>query len=206
VDRLVSAGADLINVYTRVDGPLLRAIVDEARAFNLSVTGHLGMTDALTAARNGISAIEHLSGVAEAASRDPSALFAAHYRGFLPGWTASERSWADLDSAALDRVATRLNEQKVTLIPTLVLHETLSRLNDPALLRNPALADAPASMQRDWDASGFIARAGWTDADFDSFRRARTKQDLFLRIFSAGGGRIATGTDASNRMLVPGYS
>ncbi|HET6797308.1 MAG TPA: amidohydrolase family protein [Gemmatimonadales bacterium] len=206
VDRLVSAGADLINVYTRVDGPLLRAIVDEARAFNLTVTGHLGMTDALTAARNGISAIEHLSGVAEAASRDPSALFAAHYRGFLPGWTASERSWADLDSAALDRVATRLNEQKVTLIPTLVLHETLSRLNDPALLRNPALADAPATVQRDWDAAGFIARAGWTDADFDSFRRARTKQDLFLRIFSAGGGRIATGTDASNRMLVPGYS
>jgi cytosine/adenosine deaminase-related metal-dependent hydrolase len=43
VDRLVSAGVDLIKVYTHVDAALLRAIVDEAHAFNLSVTGHLGM-------------------------------------------------------------------------------------------------------------------------------------------------------------------
>ena len=53
VDRLVSAGADLIKVYTRMDPPLLRAIVDEASTFNLRVTGHLGMTDAVTAAKAG---------------------------------------------------------------------------------------------------------------------------------------------------------
>ena len=111
--RLVSAGVDLIKVYTHVDAALLRAIVDEAHAFNLSVTGHLGMTDALAAAKVGISGIEHMSGVPEAASKDPSALFAAHYRGFLQGWTASERSWANLDSAALTRVAARLAEQAV---------------------------------------------------------------------------------------------
>ena len=206
VDRLVSAGADVIKVYTRIDGPLLHAIVDEARAFNLGVTGHLGMVDALTAAKNGISAIEHLSGVAEAAARDPSALFTAHYRGFLPGWTASERSWADLDSAALARVANRLSEQKVTLVPTLVLHEILSRLNDPALLKDPALSGVPAAVQREWDVTGMVSRAGWTDADFETFRRARLKQDLFLRIFSSVGGRIAAGTDAPSRMLVPGFS
>jgi len=206
VDRLVSAGADLIKVYTRIDGPVLRAIVDEARAFNLGVTGHLGMTDALTAARNGISGIEHLSGVAEAASRDPSALFSAHYRGYLPGWTASERSWGDVDSAALARVALRLSEQKVTLIPTLVLHETMSRLNDPALFQDPALAAVPGTARRDWDVAGLISRAGWVEGDFASFRRSRAQQDLFLRIFAAAGGRIAAGTDAPGRLLVPGYS
>jgi imidazolonepropionase-like amidohydrolase len=206
VDRLVSAGTDLIKVYTRVDGPLLRAIVDEARTFNLGVTGHLGMTDALTAARNGISGIEHLSGVAEAASRDPSALFSAHYRGFLPGWTASERSWGDVDSAALARVAVRLSEQKVTLVPTLVLHETMSRLNDPGMLQDPALAAVPEGWRREWDVAGLISRAGWSDGDFASFRRSRAQQDLFLRIFAEAGGRIAAGTDAPNRMVVPGYS
>jgi imidazolonepropionase-like amidohydrolase len=206
VDRLVTAGADLIKVYTRIDAPLLRAIVDEAKAFNLSVTGHLGMTDAVTAAKAGIAAIEHMSGVPEAASRSPSALIAAHYRGFYPGWTASARSWADLDSAALTRVAQRLADAKVTIIPTLVLHETLSRLRDPGLMRDPALQDVPEEQQREWDVPAMIARARWTGADFEAFRRSRPMQDLFLRAFVAAGGRIAAGTDASNQMLVPGYS
>ena len=206
VDRLVSAGSDFIMVYTHVDAALLRAIVDEARAFHLSVTGHLGMTDALAAAKAGISAIEHMSGVPESSSQDQKAMFAAHYRGFFQGWTASERSWAELDSAALARVAARLAEQKVTIIPTLILHETVSRLDDPSVLKDPALADVPAEQQKEWDVSSLVARAGWTGTDFASFRRSRPRQDLFLRIFAAAGGRIAVGTDASNELLVPGYS
>jgi len=206
VDQLVSAGADFIKVYTRIDPPLLRAIVNEARAFNLGVTGHLGMTDAVTAAKAGIASIEHLTGVPEAALPKPSSLFTAHYRGLFPGWTAFERSWAGLDSAALMRVANRLAESKITLIPTLVLHETLSRLDEPGMLRDPSLQDVPEAQQRDWDVRGLIARAGWTSADFEAFRRSRANQDLFIRLFAAAGGRLAAGTDAANQMLVPGYS
>ena len=206
VDRLVTSGADFIKVYTRIDASLLRAIVDEAKAFNLTVTGHLGMTDALTAAKAGITSIEHLSGVPEAASKSASSLFTAHYRGFYPGWTAFQRSWATLDSAALTRVAQRLADAKITLVPTLVLHETLSRLSEPGLSRDPALQDVPEEQQREWDVQGMIAAAGWADPDFDAFRRARPMQDLFVRVFAAAGGRIAAGTDASNPMLVPGYS
>jgi len=206
VDRLVSAGADFIKAYTRIDAPLLRSMVDEARAFNLGVTGHLGMTDAVTAAKAGIASIEHLSGVPEAASRNASSLFTAHYRGFFPGWTAFERSWAGLDSAALTRVAHRLAEAKITLIPTLVLHETLSRLDEPGLLRDPALEDVPEAQQRDWDVPGLIARTGWTETDFEAFRKSRANQDLFIRQFAAAGGRLAAGTDAANQMLIPGYS
>jgi imidazolonepropionase-like amidohydrolase len=206
VDRLVSAGADFVKVYTRIDAPLLRAIVDEARAFNLGVSGHLGMTDAVTAAKVGIASIEHLSGVPEAASPKASSLVSAHYRGFFPGWTAFERSWAGLDSAALTRVANRLAEAKVTLIPTLVLHETLSRLDEPGLLRDPALKDVPEAEQRDWDVRGLIARAGWTETDFEAFRKSRANQDLFVRQFATAGGRLVAGTDAANQMLIPGYS
>jgi imidazolonepropionase-like amidohydrolase len=206
VDRLASAGVDLIKVYTHVDAALLRAIVDEARAFNLSVTGHLGMTDALNAAKVGISAIEHMSGVAEAASRDPSALLAAHYRGFFTGWTAAERSWAVLDSNALARVAVGLAGRKVTIVPTLVLHDTWSRLDDNRVLNDASLAAVPAAQRQLWDVPGFVARAGWTGADFEAFRRSRPQQDLFLRLFAEAGGRIAAGTDASNQLLVPGWS
>jgi imidazolonepropionase-like amidohydrolase len=206
VDRLVSAGVDFIKIYTHIDVPLLRAILDEAHTFNISVTGHLGMVDAVTAAKAGISAIEHMTGVPEAVSSQRSSLTAAHYRGFFPGWTASERSWADLDSASLTQLAGRLAEAKITLIPTLVLHETLSHLNDPAALRDPSLSEVPAEPRAAWDVPGLINRAGWTETDFAAFRRSRPNQDLFVRAFAAAGGRIAAGTDAVNQLLVPGYS
>jgi len=206
VDRLVNAGVDLIKVYTRVDPTLLRAILDEAHTFNLRVAGHLGMTDAVTAAKEGIGSIEHLSGVPEASMADASSLYAAHYRGFFPGWTAFERSWAGLDSAALARVAKELADRGVTMVPTLVLHETFSRLDDPAVLGDTMLRAVPELAQARWNVSDMVRRAGWTDQDYPAFRAGRPKQDLFLRLFAAAGGRIATGTDASNQLLIPGYS
>jgi imidazolonepropionase-like amidohydrolase len=206
VDRLVTAGADFIKVYTRIDAPLLRAIIDEAKAFNLSVSGHLGMTNAVAAAKAGIGSIEHMTGIAEAATTNSSAIVTAHYRGFYPGWTAAERSWAALDSAAVARVAQTVAEAKVTVVPTLVLHETLSRLNEPGLMRDQALQDVPDERRQEWDVPGLISRAGWSGADFEAFRRSRAMQDFFVRAFAEAGGRIAAGTDAVSPMLVPGYS
>jgi imidazolonepropionase-like amidohydrolase len=206
VDRLVNAGVDLIKVYTRVDPTLLKAVLDEAHTFNLRVTGHLGLVDAVTASREGISSIEHLSGVPEACLTDASSLSAAHYRGFFAGWTAFERSWAGLDSAALERVARTLAEQRTMLVPTLVLHETFSHLDDPAVLQDTMLRAVPELQQRRWNVPDMVRRAGWTAEDYPSFRAARPRQDEFLRLFAAAGGRIATGTDASNQLLVPGYS
>jgi imidazolonepropionase-like amidohydrolase len=189
-----------------VDPTLLRAVLDEARTFNLRVAGHLGLTDAVTAAKEGIASIEHLSGVPEASMADASSVYAAHYRGFFPGWTAFERSWAGLDSAALARVAKELADRKVTLVPTLVLHETFSRLDDPAVLADTMLRAVPELAQARWNVADMVRRAGWTDQDYPAFRAGRPKQDLFLRLFAAAGGRIATGTDASNQLLIPGYS
>ncbi|HUF34593.1 MAG TPA: amidohydrolase family protein [Gemmatimonadales bacterium] len=206
VDRLVSAGTDFVKVYTRVDPVLLKAVLDEARTFNLRVTGHLGLTDAVTAARAGISSLEHLSGVPEAASANASSLYAAHYRSFFAGWTAFERAWAGLDSAALERVAGEVARAQVIVVPTLVLHETFSRLDDPLLFADSALASVPEAARRGWNIPDMVARAGWTADDFAAFRRSRPSQDRFLRRFVSAGGRIAAGTDAANQMLVPGYS
>jgi imidazolonepropionase-like amidohydrolase len=206
VDRLVSAGVDFIKIYSRVDPPLLRAILDEAKTFNLRVSGHLGLTDALTAARGGIASIEHMSGVPEAAMADPAPLYAAHRQSFFAGWTAFEQSWGGLDSAALARVASELALRRVILVPTLVLHQTFSRLDDSTVVRDTMLREVPEAEQRRWNVPDMIARAHWTADDFPLFRRARPSQDLFLRQFQAAGGRIATGTDASNQLLIPGYS
>lgn len=206
VDRLVNSGVDFVKVYTRVDPTLLGAVLDEAKTFNLPVSAHLGMTDAVTAARAGIGSIEHLSGVPEAVSGSASSMLAAHYRSFFAGWTAFERAWAGLDSTGLERVAGELARAQVVLVPTLVLHETFSRLDDPGVLQDSALATVPEEAQRNWNVPDLVARAGWTADDFAAFRRGRPLQDLFLRRFEAAGGRIAAGTDAANQLLVPGYS
>ena len=206
VDQRAVDGIDFIKTYTRVTPPLLKAILSEAESFHLRVTAHLGLTDALTAQKLGIGSIEHLSGVPEAAVADPAKFFAAHRAGFFTGWNFFERSWAGLDSAALSRVAATLAEARVILVPTLVLHETLARLDDPALLNSPDLKAVPDSELVRWNVPDLKARAGWTDADYAAFRKSRPMQDLFLREFQAAGGMIVTGTDAANQMLVPGAS
>jgi imidazolonepropionase-like amidohydrolase len=205
VDQLSVAGADFIKTYTRIDAPLLRAIVDEANTFHLKVTGHLGLTDAVTAAAAGIGAIEHLSGVPEAAG-NASAFYSAHYRGFWPGWTAFERGWVGLDSAVLARIARELAGQQIVVIPTLVLHETFSRLDDSTVTAQPELAAVPRPEQERWNVRGMIERAGWSAADLAAFRQARAYQNRFVREFKRAGGVIAAGTDASNQLLIPGFS
>ncbi|MGH7702700.1 MAG: amidohydrolase family protein, partial [Gemmatimonadales bacterium] len=206
VDADVVAGVDYIKTYTRITPALLKAIVDEAGTFHVQVTAHLGLTDALTAARLGVKSIEHMTGVPEAAVGDPKLFFAAHRAGFFNGWNYFERSWAGLDSAAIARVAKSLAEARVVIVPTLVLHDTYSRLDDPALLENSDLKTVPDSEMTRWNLPDLKARAHWADADFAAFRKSRPVQDLFLREFQAAGGTIAAGTDAANQMLVPGAS
>jgi imidazolonepropionase-like amidohydrolase len=206
VDRRAVLGVDYLKLYTRITPELLKPLMDEASNFNLKVTAHLGLTDALTAARMGVGSIEHLSGIPEAISKTPEKFYAEHRASFFRGWTYFEKSWAGLDSASLGRVAGTLAEARTTMIPTLVLHETFSRLDDPAVLTGDDLKSVPDSQIKKWDVPGMVARAGWTGADFTAFRASRTNQDLFLREFRAAGGRIVAGTDATNQMLVPGLS
>lgn len=206
VDSLVLRGVDGLKLYSRMDSALLGAALDEARTFNLRATGHLGLTDAVTAAGLGLRSIEHLSGIPEAIRGNRDALMSAHRRGFFSGWTAFARSWSTLDSTELARIAQGLAERQVVLVPTLILHETLSRLGDSALYRDPALRAVPPAAIRDWNTPDMIRRAGWSQEDFDAFRRSLPAMDRFIRVFRAAGGIVAVGTDAVNQQLIPGES
>ncbi len=203
VATLARDGARWIKGYTRITPALLAALVAAADSHQLPVAMHLGLTDALTAARLGVASIEPLSGVPEAMG-DSRALFAAHRTGFFAGWTAFEKSWIGADNAALDLVAHQLAGSGVTLVPTLGLHDTFARLDDSAVYRRGDLEGVPDSARVNWNVAGMVARAGWVSGDFADFRAARPSQDAFVRMFVRAGGRLATGTDASNQLLVPG--
>ena len=206
VDSLVLRGVDGLKLYTRMDSTLFAAALDEARTFNLRATAHLGLTDAVTASALGLRSIEHLTGIPEATRGMREPLMAAHRRGFFAGWTAFARSWSTLDSTELARVAQVLAERQVVLVPTLVVHETFSRLGDSALYQDPALRAVPPRVVSDWNTPDMIRRAGWTQADFDAFARSLPAMERFIRMFRAAGGIIAVGSDAVNQQLIPGES
>ena len=205
VDQRRLAGTDYLKIYTRITPALLRAVVDEARGVQLPIAAHVGKTDALTAARMGVVSLEHMAGVVQAASRNPSIYYRAHDR-FLSGWTTEEQGWATVDSASLARTARALAQTKVAIVPTLVVHEMLSRLDNPVLLTRPGMEDVPEDAESVRSVASLLRRTGWKPRDFQAFRRARARQNLFVREFRRAGGLIAAGTDAANQLLIPGFS
>ena len=204
VDLRAVAGVDYLKIYTKITPALLRPLMDEAGKLRLDVAAHLGKTDALTAARAGVASLEHMAGVVQAASGSPS--YAAAHDNFLAGWTAEEKGWASLDSAAVARTARALAQTQVTIVPTLVVHEMLSRLDNPILLERPGMEDVPNNAESVRSVPSLLRRTGWRSSDFEAFRRSRRRQDQFVREFKRAGGAIAAGSDAANQLLIPGYS
>jgi len=202
VDARAIAGADLIKIYTKFPPQLLPALMDEAKTLRLPVAAHLGKIDALTAARAGVVSIEHMSGVVQAA-RNPQTYVRAHDL-FLVGWTTEEAGWGVLDSTAVARTAKALATTHVAIVPTLALHEIYSRPTDPVWLARPWMNDVPADNAGIRDVKSFLARAGWQAPDYAAFRRARPRQDQFVREFRRAGGLVVAGSDAANQLLVPG--
>ena len=205
VDQRAVAGADYVKIYTKFTADLLKPLMDEANTLRLPVAAHLGKMDALTAARAGIASLEHMAGVVQVASRNPGLYERAHDQ-FLRGWTTEEIGWALLDSASVARTARELAATRVAIVPTLVVHEMLSRLDNPTLLLRPGMEDVPASATSVRDVAGLLRRTGWRSAEFQAFRRSRARQNQFVREYKRAGGLVAAGSDAANQLLVPGLS
>src|SRR6267142_2495493 len=195
---------DYLKIYTKITPALLRPLMDEAVKLRLPVAAHLGKTDALTAARAGVVSIEHVAGVVQAATGNP--MYAAAHNTFLSGWTTEEKGWASLDSSAVARTARALAQTKVAIVPTLIVHDMLSRLDNPILLTRPGMEDVPDNAESVRSVPGLLRRTGWRSSDFDAFRRSRKRQDQFVREYRRAGGVIAAGSDAANQLLIPGYS
>lgn len=204
VDQHAVAGVDYLKVYTKITPSLLRPLLDEADKLRLPVAAHLGKTDALTAARAGVVSIEHMAGVVQAATGDPS--YANAHSNFLTGWTAEEKGWAGLDSSTIARTARALAQTRVAIVPTLVVHDVLSRLDNPILLTRPGMEDVPNNAESVRSVASLLRRTGWRPADFEAFRRSRRRQDEFVREYKRAGGAIVAGSDAANQLLIPGYS
>ena len=205
VRRQIDQGAGVIKVYTRLPASLTAAVVREANARGVPVAAHLGRTTAVEAATAGVTSIEHLSGVADAASADRDRMRRSH-DDFLGGWTAFELEWLSVTPAALDTVSRQMIDRGVTIVPTLALHEAFSRLADADLLRDPALADVPAETLQAWAPSDIMGRAHWTPATLAQFKIVLPRLQRFVKRYAELGGRVVAGTDTAQQFVVPGAS
>jgi imidazolonepropionase-like amidohydrolase len=139
VRQHVDAGAELIAIGPRLKPPLLAIVVQEAAARGVPVAADLGVTTALEAASFGVSTIERLSGIIEAATA-VSARVEQRRDDSGSGWASSERAWTTTPHEALDRVAHALVDRGVTLVPALVWHEARAQSSDSAAAAKAALS------------------------------------------------------------------
>jgi imidazolonepropionase-like amidohydrolase len=100
-----------------------------------------------------------------------------------------------------------LIDRGVTIVPTLALHEAFSRLADPSLRTDSALAGVPRDVvEREWDPAGLMGRAHWTPATLAEFGRALVVEQQFVALYARLGGRVVAGTDTPQQFVVPGWS
>lgn len=203
VDLRGAAGADYVAIHGRITPLLMPTIMREAQTLRMAVAAHPGMMDALSVARAGVRSIEQLAGIVQASVPNPAPYFQAHARP-LAGWALEEGQWGLLDSATVASTAQALAATHVALVPTLIQHEMRSHGNDISLRTRPTMGDVPASAASVRDVARLLAETGWAPEHFAAFRRARARQDQFVREFKRAGGLVAAGTDAASTLLVPG--
>jgi imidazolonepropionase-like amidohydrolase len=205
VARLAVAGASQVKLYTHTTRELMEAVVQAARTHNIPVTAHLGYVDAVTAAKLGVHALEHLSGVVESTVRDPAPYYKAHET-FPAGWMTFLRGWSTLDSASLERTADSLAKTGVTLVPTLVQSETYARVLDSTYAGTLDLSAVTSAEQAEWNLPDLVRRYGITRDHMEMLAQSRRWQDFFIRRFTALGGKVVAGSDSPNQLLAPGAS
>lgn len=150
VRRLADDGADVIAVGPRLASPLVAIVVQEAAARGVPVAANLGAATALEAATYGVTSIEGLSGIAEAANPTDR------------GPHEAERAWTTAPREGLDRVARALADRGVTLVPILVRQEARATETIPPADATAALR-AQQRFVKDYAALGGRIVAG-TDA------------------------------------------
>ncbi len=203
IDQLVLADAAQAIILPKMTRALLGPLMDEANSLLLPVAANLGRIDAITAAGAGIMAIAHLSGIVEASVTNPSAYFRAHSNRYA-GRKMVLQGWTTLDSVRIDRTARALADAGVVIIPTLHYLETFSRLRDQPYVNSLDLSPVPETIRNGWNIPRLVRDARLTGRDFTTFRRARSRQNLFVRRFRAAGGVIAAGSNAPETLMAPG--
>ena len=193
---------DGVKVYTDITPEEFAAVVEEADAFGLRVTGHLGSLTAGQAIDMGIDRLEHgLYAMSEFGRPRSDRPFDMEYMEGLAS--------IDFESGAAAELIEKIVDKKIVLDPTIVILE--------------ALFDGPIELVEDWErylAPQTAERLAVMEQVFEGMRRAAAedpaawdevvdavldKQRELVRRVHEAGGMVVGGTDPVFVEVLPGY-
>jgi len=223
VDEQQQRGADFIKVYSRLPRNAYFAIADEANKRGIPFEGHVPeLVTAAEASNSGQRSIEHLTRVADACSRDESAIdsdlqrFTELFR--KPDATMGQkvdagrniillnmRTVASFDEATSQTLFALFVKNGTWQCPTLTLLR--AQIDDPLPADDPRLKYLSKDMRAKWDAGYYrhfppeprAAMAKLTKAEFDESMR-------IVGLMYRAGVPLLAGTDAMNPECFPGFS
>jgi hypothetical protein len=223
VDRQQQRGADFIKVYSRLPRNVYFAIADEANKRGISFEGHVPeLVTAAEASNAGQRSIEHLTRVAEACSKEESAIdselqrFTTMFR--KPDATMAQkinagrniilfnmRTVASFDEGAAQSLFALFVKNGTWQCPTLVLLR--AQIDEPLPADDPRLKYLSKAVRARWDAGYYrqlppgprAAMAELTKVEFDESMR-------IVGLMNRAGVPILAGTDTMNPGCFPGFS
>jgi imidazolonepropionase-like amidohydrolase len=174
-------GFDFIKVYTDLTLEVYAAIVEEARAQDIKVVGHIptrvGRRNVLAA---GQYSVEHLFGFPEPAFSTGSM------------WTGV------LDQPRLEELAASIREAGVWITPTLAVGLVLQD-QVPAMLRRPEMRYVSPSL-KSWFAHPVQRFANRDSSLYE------TNSKRVVKILNDSGVKLLLGVDSGFRYVLPGFS
>jgi enamidase len=184
---------DVVKAYTRITEAQLAALIQDAHAAGLPVTGHLDSVTATRAIELGIDGLEHglfaMSDLVKQPEKwDPMIMCA--YQDI------------DVDGPKVDAIIALIVRKHVVIDPTVAIPE--------ALLPNPPPVLADWTKYLTPEAREHREKHPWIFIPPDSpavgcLERAVKKQLRFIKKLHDKGGIIVAGTDPVVPQLVPGY-
>ncbi len=195
----IEGGARVLFVPPGTEPAQLSTVVAAARARGVPVAADPSGMSAFQAADFGVTSIERLGGIAEAAGAEGT-------RAPGPRTVSPMRvdvdllDWGALRAERLDAVARELAARGVTLVPTLSALVAASMVG----ATNADATDVPADVAARWvrDAGPMTgARAAGRESRLaDALPRFRR----FVTVFARAGGRVVAGSGAGQPFVVPG--
>jgi len=180
--ELISSKVDCLKIQQKITLPLLEAITEAAKKEKMPVTAHLGDSrlgniKAQAAILLGIKGLEHLSGI----------------------------DFLNTPQSELEEIANMIVSHSVFVDATLVLDDTLSRLLDPELKKDPLLKQVPPKEFIWWERY-YGVNSWWTERHSNRWRAILRKKKEFIRMLVKKGGVITAGTDTPIPYVYPGVS
>jgi imidazolonepropionase-like amidohydrolase len=206
-----AAGYDFIKVYNRLPADALEAIVEEARAQEMPVAGHV--PDAIPLERAlelRFATVEHLTGFSRSirAEGGPSADGRASLttaRALANG----EVEWSDVyDPGRLAEVARVAAQSGTFQVPTLIVSKRIrtSRRQAVELMQRPGVRFMSPAALASWNPDTDFRLRGLSDEDLETMQILFEEDLRRVAALHEAGVPILAGTDAPNPHVLHGWS